>query len=194
MYQPHSLQILARIAVNHNLRRWNASFSLPIPHSLAQDVRNHYLEDNIYNTKWKYTTDMKEVLSLYTFRTPFTFVSVDIFLTIMNWKPDIDNNPGCLSEYMYVVCIWYEIRSTNLNEIKAAKRMCEQCAHKIDKPTKIYKHWSYLRGYDVLDEVLQYARNWCELCYTTTLFYIHEHPYDGAMKRMWQQVLEDSSD
>lgn len=184
LYNPESLQLLAREVINQRLRRPRDANRLEIPCSLKKELYDNYLEDNYHNTAWKPTEDAIETLNYYTFGLPWVNVSATIWLTIMNW--DVTKPTDFCHDISLVTYLWYEDQKEPIQCI----RYCRDCAKDIEHP-KLYKTWDKVTKENLMDEVFQLLSHWCMKCHTTTLFKIMEYPWPG-LKRYWDDICADT--
>ena len=109
----------------------------------------------------------------YEHKEPYLRLSEDYFLSIQRYGNEV---PWFAYEQNHLHLRWYEIDMNN-------ERLCYYCAHDINKIPDMSGHLIYclkdcwqVSGYYILSQ-LQDLDMWCHRCYTTSLFYISEWPW-----------------
>lgn len=175
MYKPQSLTTLSRKCINVHTKRKHNIHDYELPRNLINECLEHYVADNMETNNYIIDPYLLRICETYDFSQIHISVSTDVFLTFMHWPNAV---PHFAYEWNIITIKYYQIDYA----LHESKRACPSCAPALRLVTNTVWTAFECHGGELIEEVIQEPRYWCEYCYTTTLFKIREGHSAKRMK------------
>lgn len=171
---PATLRRYSARVTNQTINREKDIEKLEIPKILKLYCKKHYLYDKFIKEDGDCPLSYDDFQQ--SFEQPFLNLTNDEFLTIMNWKYEV---PNFAYDENHIKYIYYKFEFDD-------RRYCHNCMLNTAKNSNngIYKVrcCDWILGEDIID-AMQCTDAWCDICTTSTLFWIEYYPF--SVKHRW---------